>query len=375
MYQRFSRASAGMSRGDFIKLGGVGLAGAVLLGTAGRTFAQSGSSLASEFESAAREYEVPEELLLAMAYVNTLWEMPPPTASPYEEGDLHGRGSYGIMQLVQNPSRNTLGKGAELTGLAEEQLKNDRAANVRGGAAVLADIAGTPRPDNLNGWQEAVAKYGGIELYAEDVYRTLQVGARETISTGETLELAPQDVDVPQLFTAMAASDYGKARWVPAASGNYTNASRERSHNIDMIVVHVVEGSASAAVNWFANPDSPVSAHYVVNKNGSVTQCVRNADIGYHAGHWATNTRSIGIEHGGYVSNPNSFTAAMYKGSARLAAWCSRKHRIPIDRQHIIGHNQVPGCRNGSGGGSSCHTDPGRYFNWDKYLKLIKSYR
>jgi N-acetyl-anhydromuramyl-L-alanine amidase AmpD len=172
----------------------------------------------------------------------------------------------------------------------------------------------------------------------------------------------------------MAAADYGRARFVPAASGNYTNASRERSHNIDMIVIHVVQGSSSGAVNWFANPDSGVSAHYTVNKNGSVTQSVRNADIGYHAGHWATNTRSIGIEHGGYVSNPDNFSPAMYRASARLAAWCSRKHRIRIDRQHIIGHHQVPGCP-GKGGGANCHTDPGRYFNWDKYLRLVKSYR
>lgn len=374
MYERFSETSAGISRGDFIRLGGVGLAGAVLLGTADRTLAQSGPSLAAEFESAAEEFKVPEELLLAMAYTNTLWEMPPPTASPYEEGDLHGRGTYGIMQLAQNPSRNTLGRAAELTGLTEEELKSDRAANVRGGAAVVADMAGTPRPDGLNGWQEAVAEYAGTDLYAVDVYQALEDGATETISTGETLELAPQDVDVPQVFTTMATADYRKAAWRPAYSGNYTNADRERSHKLDMIVIHVVQGSYSGAISWFGDSRANVSAHYVVSKGGSVAQCVRNEDIGWHAGDWGTNKRSIGIEHEGYVSNASSFTKDMYRASARLAASCSRQHRIPIDRQHIIGHNRVPGCP-GNGGGASCHTDPGRYWNWDKYLRLVKSYR
>jgi hypothetical protein len=374
MYQRFSGASAGMSRGDFIKLGGVGLAGAVLLGTAGRTFAQSGPSLASEFESAAREYEVPEELLLAMAYTNTLWEMPPPTASPYAEGELHGMGTYGIMQLVQNPLRNTLGKAAELTGLTEGQLKNDRAANVHGGAAVVADMAGTPRPGDLNGWQEAVAEYGDNDLYAVAVYETLRDGATETISSGEMVELAPQDVDVPQVFTTMAAADYRKAAWRPANSGNYSNSDRERTYNIDKIVVHVVQGSYAGCISWFQNSQANVSAHYVVSKGGKVAQCVRHEDWAWHAGDRGTNHRSIGIEHEGYVDEKKWFTDSMYRASAKLAAYCSKRHRIPVDRQHIIGHIQVPGC-SGKGGGYSCHTDPGRYWDWDKYLRLVRSYR
>src|SRR5215204_7680980 len=116
-----------MDRRDFIKLGGAGLAGAVLLGTAGTyggmALAETGS-LRAEFESATQKHRVPVELLLAMGYVNTLWEMPPPSASDYEPGDLSGRGAYGIMQLVQNPSRDTLGQASELTGLSEKELKN-----------------------------------------------------------------------------------------------------------------------------------------------------------------------------------------------------------------------------------------------------------
>jgi hypothetical protein len=193
----------GMDRRKFLKLGGAGLAGAVVLGTAGatgsRVLAREASSLIAAFESAAMEYGVPQDLLLAMGYVNTMWEMPPPRMTAYREDDIHGRGAYGIMQLVRNPWEDTLGEASRLTGLSEEQLKNDRSANIRGGAAILAGIQGQDRPADLNGWQEAVAEYGGIDLYATEVYETLRSGASATISTGESLELPPQEVDVPQV--------------------------------------------------------------------------------------------------------------------------------------------------------------------------------
>jgi len=151
-------SSPKMDRRNFLKLGGAGFAGAVLLGTAGGTaLAQTGPSLAEQFRSAATEYDVPKELLLAMGHTNTLWEMPPPTASDYEPGDLHGRGAYGLMQLYQNPSRDTLGRAAGLTGLSEQALKNERAANVRGGAAVVSEMVGGTKPSGLDGWYEAVA--------------------------------------------------------------------------------------------------------------------------------------------------------------------------------------------------------------------------
>jgi len=362
-----------INRRDFLRLGGAGLAGAVLLGTAGRVLAETGSSLEGEFESAAARYKVPGELLLAMGYVNTLWEMPPPEVGAYEPGDLHGRGAYGIMQLMQNSSLDTLGRASSLTGISEKELKESRAANVRGGAAVLADIQGANKPAEPNGWQEAVADYGDSMLYAVEVYKVLKSGASATISTGERVELAAQDVEVPEVLSAQANADYHRAAWRPAFHGNYTNSNRGAGR-IDKIVIHVVQGSYSSAINWFQDPDANVSAHYVVSRRGRVAQCVRNRDIAWHAGHWKTNVKSIGIEHEGYISNPRWFTPRMYRSSARLAAYLSRRFDIPVDRRHIIGHNQVPGCP-GAGGGKSCHRDPGQHWNWSRYMRLIERYR
>ena len=357
------RPTSGIDRRDFLRLSGTGLAGAVLLGGAGgRVLAQTETSLKSEFESAAAEHNVPEVLLVAMGYVNTLWEMPPPEATDYEPGDLHGRGTYGIMQLVRTPWEDTLGVAADLTGLSEERLKRERAANVSGGAALLAGIVGEEKPSELGGWYEAVVEYGGNDLYAQEVFETLENGASATISTGESLNLAPQEVDTPQILTTRAAG-YGRAVWRPAHSGNYTNRNRGVA-DIDYIVIHIAQGSYSGTISWFQDRRANVSAHYVVGRTGRVAQCVRNEDIAWHAGNWTYNRKSIGIEHAGYAGR--RWTDSTYRSSARLSAYLCRRFNIPVDRQHIRGHGSVPGVA------TRC---PGRRFNRVRYLRLVRHYK
>ena len=336
-----------------------------MLGSAsGQVLARTRTSLKSEFESAAARHGVPKELLMAMGYVNTLWEMPPPEASDYVPGDLHGRGAYGIMQLVQTPWEDTLGEAAYLTGFSEESLKTVRAANVRGGAAVLADIVGSDKPSGLNGWYEAVAEYGGGDLYAQEVFETLKSGTSATITTGESLQLAPRDVEVPQLYTAQHMANYWRATWRPAYRGNYTQANRG-APMIDFIVIHIAQGSYSGTINWFKDPRANVSAHYVVGRRGQIAQCVHNADIAWHAGNWRFNKKSIGIEHSGYANRPGWWTDRKYRSSAKLAAYLCRRFNIPPDRRHIRGHRSVPGVA------TRC---PGPRFNKRRYLRLVRRY-
>jgi hypothetical protein len=276
-------------------------------------------------------------------------------------GDIHGRGTYGIMQLVQTPWEDTLGKAANLTGLSEEELKTERAANVRGGAAVLADIVSEDKPSELNGWYDAVAVYGGSDLYAREVFETLKSGASATISTGESLALAPQDVRVPQRYTAQSR-DYPGANWRPAHGSNRTTSNRGAA-KIDFIVIHIAQGSYSGTISWFQNPRSNVSAHYVVGRGGQIAQCVRNEDVAWHAGNWRFNAKSIGIEHAGYASH--RWTRRQYRASARLSARLCKRYNIPVDH-HIINHRSVPGAA------TRC---PGRSYNRRKYLRLVRRYR
>lgn len=192
-----------LNRRDFIKLSGAGITGAFLLGIMGSSevLAQTEGTLQGEFEAAAEEFGVPVDLLVAMAYVNTRWEMPPPETNEYEKGDLHGWGAYGIMQLVRNPFSDTLGEASRLTGVPVEQLKTDRAANIRGGAALLAASQGN-KPDRLGEWfgavngeggvgktYDTVAGVGGGALFTEQVTNALNKGVAGETKRGERVTL------------------------------------------------------------------------------------------------------------------------------------------------------------------------------------------
>lgn len=163
---------------------------------------------------------------------------------------------------------------------------------------------------------------------------------------------------------AQAQPDYPGATWNPADSSNFTVANRPASHPILYIVIHVMQGSYNGAISWFKNPASNVSAHYLMRAaDGDITQMVRNRDIGWHAGNWTYNTRSIGIEHEGFVSDPNWFTPTVYQTSARLSRYLSLQYGFLRTREHIIGHVEVPG---------ATHTDPGPHWNWNLYMSLVR---
>ncbi|CQR65367.1 N-acetylmuramoyl-L-alanine amidase A [Streptomyces leeuwenhoekii] len=167
----------------------------------------------------------------------------------------------------------------------------------------------------------------------------------------------------PRAGASPQAVDHPGAEWQPANPSNYTVANRPTSHRLDHVVIHVTQETYADTLSIFRDPQRKVSAHYVVRSaDGRIAQCVREADIAWHAGNWDYNTRSIGIEHEGWVDRPAYFTHALYEQSARLTAAVCARYGIPKDRAHIIGHHEVPG---------SDHTDPGPYWDWTRYIRLV----
>ncbi|MFH8975445.1 N-acetylmuramoyl-L-alanine amidase [Streptomyces sp. NPDC017890] len=159
------------------------------------------------------------------------------------------------------------------------------------------------------------------------------------------------------------AVDYAGARWVAASDENWRRADRPDDFGVDMVIVHVTQGSFDSAVKAFQNPEHKAASHYIVGQDGRVTQMIRELDVAYHAGNRDYNERSVGIEHAGFVDRPQDFTDEMYAASARLTAGICARYEIPLDREHIIGHVEVPG---------TDHTDPGPHWDWDRYLKLVR---
>lgn len=151
----------------------------------------------------------------------------------------------------------------------------------------------------------------------------------------------------------------------------------DKAPTIDKIVVHVTQGSWASAINWSRDPNSGVSTHYAVRSgDGRVAQSVREKDIAHHAGNWEYSQSSIGIEHEGYVEYPEHwFTEVMYHASARLAAYLCEKYGLSVDREHIIGHDEVPHPeRPGRYGGVDGARDPGPGWDWERYMNYVRRY-
>jgi len=155
-------------------------------------------------------------------------------------------------------------------------------------------------------------------------------------------------------------------------SANVTRVHPAKPRRITRIVIHSTEGGLRGSTRWLQVRLSKTSAHYVISRGGGIYQLVRPADIAWHAGNRRVNAHSIGIEHVGFAGDPRGFTAAEYRASARLVAWLAVRFRIPVDRSHVIGHAEVPDPRHpGLFGGRSHHTDPGPYWHWQSYMRLV----
>jgi len=163
-------------------------------------------------------------------------------------------------------------------------------------------------------------------------------------------ELPPASGVAPQYPLAAA--------FVPADASNY-NAGGITS--VQYIVVHTMQGSYAGSISWFQNPVSDVSAHFCMRaEDGEITQMVRLADRAWHVGN--SNSVAIGIEHEGFVDDASWYTWPNYVRSAELARWLADQHGLPLDRDHIVGHVDLP---------NQTHTDPGPNWNWDLYMALI----
>lgn len=328
------------------------------------------------FSGAAAEFQVPKPVLMAIGYEATRWN--PDVVSMW--------GGYGMFDLREGEQDPSLEHAAALLEEDPNRVAAEWALSVRGTAAILADQArashgGTlPPQDDLLAWWDAVRAFSGRQepnlqdMYTRYVFEVMRDGVEETTRWGRVrIEPQPIDLSEHEAPPPPPATDSSLASQFYAASTcNYSDYSRG-SGDIDMVVIHTVQGSYSGCYSWFANCSAQASAHYVVrSSDGQITQMVREADVAWHAGDWDTNERSIGIEHEGYVEDPGTwYTSAMYASSAALTADISARQGVSLDRAHIIGHYEVPGCPSGSGGGASCHTDPGDGWDWDYYMGLV----
>lgn len=138
--------------------------------------------------------------------------------------------------------------------------------------------------------------------------------------------------------------------------------SRPESQAIDHLVLHYTGmQSASAAIERLCDPAAKVSAHYVVEEDGTAHALVPEERRAWHAGisFWrgarGLNDRSIGIE----IVNPGHEWGYRPFPSTQMAVVASLAQAIlgrwPIPQRNVVAHSDVAPDRK---------QDPGELFPW-----------
>lgn len=185
-----------------------------------------------------------------------------------------------------------------------------------------------------------------------------------------------------EVVSSMARKDY----LLP-----FADFSRERTQNPEFVMVHFT----SAVVLDRNDPynmdtirsifvDYKVSVHYIIGRDGTISCYIPEDLVAYHAGYgiWKDdpkytdnlNDYAIGIEVAAIGSASDmaqyltaeeykalspeliGYTDAQYTALKGLISDICARNDIPMDRAHIIGHEEY----------SPKKTDPGELFDWER---------
>ena len=119
------------------------------------------------------------------------------------------------------------------------------------------------------------------------------------------------------------------------------------------VVLHIAEGTYSGTISWQMNPASQVSSHFIVAKDGRITQMV---DTDLTAWTQAEgNGRWLSVENEGYV--PDALTDAQLTANAMILARAQQEYGVPLQVTNTpdgygLGHHSM-GAENGYNWGHS----------------------
>ena len=133
---------------------------------------------------------------------------------------------------------------------------------------------------------------------------------------------------------------------------------------IDMLVLHYTDmESAEASLARLCDPAAEVSAHYLIDEDGTIHRLVDEEKRAWHAGlaQWCgiadVNSRSIGIE----LQNPGHRLGYRPFPEAQIAALIALARDIldrrPIPARNVLGHSDVAPDRK---------IDPGELLPWPR---------
>lgn len=142
----------------------------------------------------------------------------------------------------------------------------------------------------------------------------------------------------------------------------------ERKLPVSMVVLHYTGlPTAQEALERLCDPQAEVSAHYMIDEDGTVTQLVDEDKRAWHAGrsYWRgvtdVNSASIGIElvNPGHEWGYREFPEAQIESLLPLLADIVKRHNIP--RANVVGHSDIAPARK---------ADPGELFPWQRLARV-----
>lgn len=149
-----------------------------------------------------------------------------------------------------------------------------------------------------------------------------------------------------------------------------SNFTKGRAGNkIEYIIIHSMAGYFLGTQTWFRNPNSQVSAHYLISQKGEVAQMVNDVDTAWHC--HGINSKSIGIEledrkladiSGDWI------TKELYQTLLELVVSLCKKHNLT--EKSIYGHCEP--LIQKINGPKFAHSDPGKFFNMNKFREDVK---
>lgn len=348
--------------------------------------------------------EIPWGFLEAVSFTNTQCHHLTDDNYSHEGPEAMPR-AYGLMGLVKDGKgcfRENLALVSALSGIPEATILQSPAQNVLAYAKAFNAVAQELKAVDIEGYLSVIQRLSELPTgEAKNVYPMQSMLYSVCLflndeQRAEQFGFPVYDIDLKRVFSEyydlLAAPelglrrgpDYPPAIWVPAPECNWEPRTKE----VSAVVIHYTEGSYAGCISWFQNCDAEVSAHYVIRSiDGQVTQMVREQDKAWHAR--TANGYTIGIEHEAYGNIWSFFTEAMYRSSADLVrSICSRYETIDGHRTFYRDTLDSGVCLNvglhSLGGEEACtkirghqhypdqtHSDPGPYWDWNYYYKLI----
>jgi N-acetylmuramoyl-L-alanine amidase len=135
------------------------------------------------------------------------------------------------------------------------------------------------------------------------------------------------------------------------------NFGDRRGRAVELVVLHYTVLDCADALDRLCDPLTEVSAHYLVDRDGTVLSLVEESQRAWHAGagSWAgegdVNSRSIGIELTNSGTDP--FAEPQMQALERLLADILDRYALPPHA--VIGHSDMAPDRK---------SDPGQRFDW-----------